>query len=160
MKKIILLVFVLSILTTSQLLAKAGDRNYIWDIGFNINYPLTLSMPILLLSEEEQEHGGKMETGFMLQFEPGFDGAKLQLGYIINPFIYEWPVLWYIKGSLLRTWGEPIDLGPNQTYAGIEAELYYGPFIFNIGYYGHIVGDDSDHSKFLSYGIGMVFRDF
>ena len=149
---VFLLFFIL--MNPSLLFADQVDTIHRWDIGLDVNYPLTLSMPLFLLSEKD-----RMIDGFMLQFEPGINGGKLQAGYSINLCTYEWPTTLSIKATFLRTWGEPLYLEPYQNYLGVETEYYFAPFTFHIGYLQHIAGYDEDNDNFISYGIGFVLRN-
>jgi len=87
----------------------------------------------------------------ILQVEAGEGGGKLQLGY----------GSWYMAGgavklSLLRTWGDPMEIEPNQTYLGAECQLNF--FLLNgaVGVYTEIDGDGEDETLITwSAGIGF-----
>jgi hypothetical protein len=87
----------------------------------------------------------------VLQVEAGEGGGKLQFGY----------GSWYMAGgavklSLLRTWGDPIGIEPNQTYLGAECQLNL--FLLNgaVGLYAEIDGDGEDETLVTwSAGIGF-----
>ena len=59
---------------------------------------------------------------FLIEARPGLDGGALHLGYLpasgsTQGFHFAGVAL---KGTLLRTWGQPSSLPPRQTYAGAE----------------------------------------
>ncbi len=87
---------------------------------------------------------------WILQAEAGEGGGKLQFGY----------GAWYmaggtIKASVLQTWGDPMEVGPEQTYLG--AELQLNLFMINgaVGLYTRVHGDDDETLVTWSAGIGF-----
>ena len=89
---------------------------------------------------------------WIVQLEAGRGGGKLQFGV----------GLWYMVGgmakvSLMRTWGDPMEVEPNQTYAGVELELNLFQLHSDIGLYQRIAGDADDKESLVTWGVGIGF---
>lgn len=88
---------------------------------------------------------------WIFQAEAGRGGGKLQFGVGV---MYWTGVA--AKLSLLRTWGDPMEVETRQTYLGAECQLNF--FLLNgtIGLYRKIHGDDEDDTLVTwSTGIGF-----
>jgi len=91
------------------------------------------------------------EPHLIIQLEAGQGGGKLQVGV----------GAWYMAGgvaklSLLRTWGDPMEIEPSQTYLGAELQLNIFPLNGAVGVYGEIDGDGEDVTLVTwSAGIGF-----
>ena len=88
--------------------------------------------------------------------EPGFGGGKLTIGRRIGN-IHSTP-FWLvgISGSLLQTWGNPLqDVEPGQTYLGIELSGSSYWVIINGGVYRHLIGNDEDSDWIICLGAGV-----
>jgi hypothetical protein len=86
---------------------------------------------------------------WILQIEAGRGGGKLQFG----------AGLWYMvggmaKASLMRTWGDPMEVEPDQTYVGVELELNVFQLHGDVGLYQRIVGD---RETLVTWGVGIGF---
>lgn len=90
-------------------------------------------------------------TLFFLQVEGGEGGGKLQCGY------GAWYMIgWAAKLSILRTWGETLELEPEQTYLGGELQLNCFLLNSSVGFYSELDGDGEDETLVtLSAGIGF-----
>jgi len=89
-------------------------------------------------------------NNYLFGGELGLNGGKAQVGY---GFFY-WISLWG-KVSLMRTWYEPREIKPNQTYLGVEGQLTLMALNFSVGMYQHISGSDTDNNKILTGSVGL-----
>lgn len=62
-----------------------------------------------------------------------------------------------LRGSLMRTWLEPIDVDKNQTYLGLDIMLGYDQLSLQLGSYYRIQGDGGSADEWLT-TIGFGFR--
>lgn len=88
---------------------------------------------------------------FLLHLEAGEGGGKLQFG------VGTWHDGGFnIKSSLLRTWGDPLKIEPDQTYLGIEFQIMLRIFSATAGLYTEIDGDGKDETLF-TWSAGALF---
>ncbi|HEY6553506.1 MAG TPA: hypothetical protein VI669_09130 [Vicinamibacteria bacterium] len=68
--------------------------------------------------------GPGMGRGFLLQVQPGIGGGALNVGFtpVALPGFGTQGVGVAVKARLLRSWGKPWAIEPNQTFAGLEFE--------------------------------------
>ena len=60
-----------------------------------------------------------------------------------------------IKGSILRTWLEPLSVDAGQTFLGLEGEVSLGQLLLNAGGYRRV--SEGNDGWLLSAGIGFIF---
>ncbi|MFH0878702.1 MAG: hypothetical protein V2A34_03225, partial [Lentisphaerota bacterium] len=63
---------------------------------------------------------------------------------------------WGIKGTLLHTWMNPLELPEDQDYLGLELELGYNHLYGSLGGYSRIQGDEGN-SFAASASLGWKF---
>ena len=103
-------------------------------------------------------------AGLLLQVEPGRGGVRLNAGYAAGFFekgllgirVPLLAVAWSAKASVLRTWGDPMGLEPNQTFVGPEFDLTMYYVKLSVGYLWHVAGDGEKKNQF-TWGVGVLF---
>jgi len=80
-----------------------------------------LGIRIGLVRAGEPDYG----KGLLLQLQPGLGGGAVNLGWapVALPAWGSQAVGFVVKARLLRTWGDPWALEPDQTFAGGEVGL-------------------------------------
>lgn len=92
---------------------------------------------------------------WLVQFEPGLGGGKLNIGLGGN---YEYTIGAALKMSILQTWLFPMGgTERNQTYVGGEFEWMFKGVNFSIGLFGHIAGANPTRDMIFSAGLGVGF---
>ena len=90
---------------------------------------------------------------------PGISGGRLGLGYlnIFDPQSNSaFGLLSQARLVLLRTWGNPLALPPNQTFLGGEIRSSLtGLLNLGMGYYTQISGSEGGKDKLLGFHIGI-----
>jgi hypothetical protein len=122
-------------------------------IGVKYTTPQRVSIPLGIVIAA---HDGAL----LLEFEPGWAGGKINLGYgFVLPRSEN---ILFLKGSVLRTWDDPMgDLDSDRTYLGAELEFMgFEAIIMNVGIHTRIGGDDSSKVTIISAGIGIAFWEF
>jgi len=139
-----LLFAVLTTLSLAALPQKSQGEAY---FSLNLSSPLLLSGSAGLYVGGDTELGGKpLRATF--EGEVGIGGGKILAGFdtIGSGFGYG------LKGSLLRTWFEPVGADRNNTYLGMELQGSLAPFIVSLGGYRRIEGDGDGWLGTLSLG--------
>ncbi|MEM0965745.1 MAG: hypothetical protein AAGJ81_06330 [Verrucomicrobiota bacterium] len=105
-------------------------------LGINISSPLVVSGTAGLYLDSGVEVGSQaLRTG--IEGELGIGGGKILIGMdtIGQGLGYG------IKGSLLRTWFEPIGADEDNTYLGLEVQGSIQSLILSLGGYRRVDGD-------------------
>jgi hypothetical protein len=103
--------------------------------------------------------------GLLLQLEPSFEGARLNLGYAVaigetgnlRPFLSKTYLAYGINASLLRTFSNSSLDPPEQTLAGVEGVFTITNVNFSLGLYHHLAGGDPEHRWLLTIALGYGF---
>ena len=94
-------------------------------MGAEFGSPLRLSanLGIRIGATKDGEPGAG--RGFLVQAQPGQGGVALNLGFapVALPAWGTQAIGFAVKARLLRTWGSPLSLEPNQTFAGVELDV-------------------------------------
>jgi hypothetical protein len=96
-----------------------------------------------------------------LTASPGLDGGRVGLGYQFIPCLRrhsELGVIGEARAVLLRTWGNPLVVSPNRTFAGAELRASLSGFLnAGAGWYGRVQGGEGgrDHFWGVHLGVGM-----
>jgi hypothetical protein len=89
-----------------------------WDA--QVSSPLRLSAGLGLVVGKRGEGFAVARNAFLLQVEPGLGGGALHVGWV--PFAGAASGLQFagvaLKGTLLRTWGSPLGVEGDRTFAG------------------------------------------
>lgn len=119
-------------------------------------FGLKASAPLLVSGSGGFYVGGPVDPGVselrpVLEAELGLGGGKILAGMdtIGTGFGYG------IKGSLMRTWFEPVGVDEDNTYLGIELEGSYDRMILALGGYRRIEGDGDGWVASVSIGFRL-----
>jgi hypothetical protein len=96
------------------------------------------------------------DRALLLEMEPGLAGGKVNIGWgFVLPKSEN---ILFLKGSVLRTWDDPLGGVPTDTtYLGGELEFTgFEAIIVNVGAYTR-VDEGSDDRVILSAGVGIAF---
>ncbi|MCB1101503.1 MAG: hypothetical protein KDL10_04025 [Kiritimatiellae bacterium] len=114
---------------------------------------LTLSSPLLLSGTAGYRFGDDLAPGFkpIVEAEAGIGGGQLSVGLdSLGTGLGA-----AIKASMLRTWFEPIDLDPDQTYLGLQLLIGYDQLVAGVGGYRRIEGDDDEWLSMIILGFRL-----
>jgi len=88
------------------------------ELGSPQKVSANVGIRIGLVKEGESDYG----RGLLIQLQPGLGGGAVNLGYapVALPAWGSQAVGFVVKARLLRTWGDPWAIEPDQTFAGAE----------------------------------------
>ena len=90
-------------------------------------------------------------TAIGLFAEGGVAGARMGVGFAnVSPG----PAGFQLRTSIMRTWGEPWSVGPNQTFVGAEVRLTI-LVTLSAGYFLRLNGASPGDARHFSFGIGI-----
>jgi len=91
------------------------------EVGSPQKLSANLGLRIGLVGEGEADYG----KGLLIQVQPGLGGGALNVGFapVALPAWGSQAVGFVVKARLLRTWGDPWAIEPDQTFAGGEVGL-------------------------------------
>jgi hypothetical protein len=94
-------------------------------LSAELGSPLKLSANLGIrigLTKDGQAGTGQ---GILLQAQPGLGGVAVNVGWtpVALPAWGAQAVGFAVKARLLRSWGSPMAVEPNQTFAGLELEV-------------------------------------
>jgi hypothetical protein len=116
--------------------------------GVRLGFPQKLSAHVgVALVQERTEYG---YTGWALTVEPGLGGGLVGIGPTGSGGI---GMTGRMQAALLRTWGDPWLVGPDQTYVGADARFTIGYIGFAIGGYLRVPEEGADPGILLSAGL-------
>jgi hypothetical protein len=122
-------------------------------IGVKYTTPQEVSLPLGIVLAAGN-------SAILLEAEPGLHGGKINLGWgFVLPNAED---ILFLKGSVLRTWDNPMDdVEPNTTYLGVELEFMgCDAIILNAGVRTRVGGNDNGEDTIISAGIGIAFWEF
>tara|TARA_R100000027_G_scaffold67699_1_gene67932 strand:- start:12089 stop:12532 length:444 start_codon:yes stop_codon:yes gene_type:complete len=119
-------------------------------------FAINVSSPLLVSGSAGVYLGNEIELANMplrpvLEGEAGIGGGKLLIGF---DSIGEGLGVG-LKGSLLRTWFEPIGADKNTTYMGMELQGGISSIVLSLGGYRRIDGDGDGWLGTISLGIRL-----
>ena len=129
-----------------------AEKSFSLGAGVSIGPPERFSARLIAIRGAEDETPHAAGPGLMLIAEPGVSAGRLGLGYgvltVSGPF--------YGQISLMRTWGNPLDTGPDLTYVGIELHV----LAFRVSVFNDLSGSQDD-GRLVTAGISFsyIFRD-
>lgn len=88
-----------------------------------------------------------------VQVEAGIGGGRVAVG--LDKAGSAHFVGYAIKGAILQTWLESIDVDEDQTFLGLETELSIQRLLLSVGGYRRV--SDGDDDWLVSAGIGFLF---
>ena len=88
--------------------------------------------------------------GVVTQINAGRGGGELSIGAGWEGFCAA-----IAKASILRTWGDPIDTEPDQTYIGVGLDFRMALIYVTGSVYTHLSGSDDYHQNIWSVGFGV-----
>jgi len=118
--------------------------------GVNLSSPLLVSGNFgFYLSQEAQMDNIALRP--VLEAEAGIGGGKLMIGFdsIGDGFGLG------LKGSVLRTWFEPIGADRNTTYFGVEIQGSLQSVVLSLGGYRRVEGDGDGWLGTISLGLRL-----
>ncbi|UCF64009.1 MAG: hypothetical protein JSW33_15820 [bacterium] len=90
---------------------------------------------------------------------PGLSGGRLGIGYlgIYSPAsLREFALFSELRGILLRTWGNPLSVNPNETFWGAELKICISWLLnASVGYYLPIKNSTKNTDSFLGFHVGI-----
>ena len=95
--------------------------------------------------------------GLLVQVQPGLGGVAFNLGYtpVALPAWGSQAVGFAVKARLLRSWGSPMAIEPNQTFAGAEVGVAWIVKV-SFGYLHRVESGPGKASVFTwSVGVGL-----
>lgn len=119
-------------------------------VGINLSTPLLVSGTAGIYLSNEIEVGS-LALRPVLEGEAGIGGGKIMLGV---DSIGEGLGLG-LKGSVLRTWFEPIGADKNNTYMGVEIQGSLSSFVLSLGGYRRVHGDGDGWLGTISLGVRL-----
>ena len=94
--------------------------------------------------------------GASVTLSPGTGGGRFGVGYQGVWRIGKVPILPEARLVLLRTWGNPLQTGPNRTFAGAEVRCsLVGVANAGAGWYRRISGLDGRGESFWGFHVGL-----
>ncbi len=118
--------------------------------GLNISSPLLVSANAGLYLGNELELGS-LALRPVLEGEAGIGGGKLMIGF---DSIGDGLGLG-LKGSVLRTWFEPIGADRDNTYFGLELQGSLQSVVLSVGGYRRVEGDGDGWLATISLGLRL-----
>jgi hypothetical protein len=113
---------VLSALPASP--CSAADAVPFWDLRFGSPEKLSAGLGVLI-GDARGEGFDMGSRSLLVELRPGLDGGSLAMG--LAPFHAGSGGFTFagvaLRARLLRTWGSPVGLPPDQTYAGAELSV-------------------------------------
>lgn len=127
--------------------------------GIHVGTPQKASIAAgVVLGEDWQSNGHDHSRNVALFAEPGLGAGRASLAFVDHGF-GSFGSGYGIAATVLRTWKQPWQLEPNQTYVGAEAIVW--PIVFvgpRIGLLHRIAGPLSPRSPWfvtLDFGFGL-----
>jgi hypothetical protein len=108
-------------------------------------------------SEYARDHARWINT-VALTASPGLGGGRVGLGYWFVPRAKAGSDLglFEVRAVLLRTWGHPLVVGPDRTFAGGELRGSLVGFLnAGAGWYGRFQGAEGGRDQFWGFHIGV-----
>ncbi len=133
-------------------------------IGLRVGYPQIAGIAVgAIIDDDVDGHGSTDGWAPMMEFEAALGGGKASLGVgrVDGGFGFpHWIVgaLWApeLKATVLRTWGDPLGLEPDQTFIGPEIGLsWYGIATVGLGALFRVQGDAPDEEWTISASLGI-----
>jgi hypothetical protein len=126
--------------------------------GVRYSHPQKASVSFTLMRATETDT--MMVAGWFVQAEPGLGGGKASVGFgALSPSDRAWvpPIFGAgLKASLMRTWGSPDGVLPDQTLLGPELDFTL-PFLKLTAGYLWRVGGDGEGAGHFTWGVGVGF---
>ena len=113
--------------------------------GVKAGWPQKLSAYVGIgIAEKRFERG---YTGWALTVEPGLGGGMVGIGHTTTGGI---GMTARAQLAVLRTWGDPWMVGPDQTYAGVDVRTMIGFFGIAVGGFVRIPEGENDVGVLLA----------
>jgi hypothetical protein len=113
--------------------------------GLRLGWPQKLSAYVGIgIPEKRFEHG---YTGWSVTVEPGLGGGLVGIGHTTTGGI---GMTWRGQFAVMRTWGDPWMVGPDQTYAGGDVRMMIAWFGFSVGGFVRIPDADNEVGALLT----------
>lgn len=119
-------------------------------VGVNISAPLVLSGNAGVYLSDPVDLGG-VALRPVIEGEAGIGGGKILIGF---DSIGDGLGLG-LKGSLLRTWFEPVGADKDNTYFGLELQGSLSSVVLSLGGYRRIEGDGDGWLGTISLGLRL-----
>ena len=118
--------------------------------GVRVGWPQKLSGYVGVgIAEKRFEHG---YTGWALTVEPGLGGGSVGIGHTTSGGL---GMTARRQLAVLRTWGDPWLVGPDQTYVGLDVRILIAYVGLSVGGYVRVPEPDVDPGALLA--LGFVF---
>ena len=108
---------------------------------------------------EKDRDGKPWLNNLIITLSPGISGGRFAIGYqaIVSPFsMPHMSILSEVRVALLRTWGNPLSISSDRTFAGVEIRSSFEGFInLGIGYFFQISDSNGSEEQFLGFHIGL-----
>jgi hypothetical protein len=115
--------------------------------GVRIGWPQKLSGYVGVgIAEKRFEDG---YTGWALTVEPGLGGGSIGVGHTTTGGL---GMTARRQLAVLRTWGDPWLVGPDQTYVGLDVRILIAYVGFSVGGYVRVPEPDVDPGALLALG--------
>jgi hypothetical protein len=125
-------------------------------LGIHVGTPQKVSAAVgVVLGEDWQENGHDHSRNVALFAEPGLGAGRASLAYVDHGY-GNFGSGFGVAATVLRTWRQPWQLDPNQTYVGGEVILW--PIVFvgpRIGLLRRVAGPDTGKRWFISLDFGF-----
>jgi hypothetical protein len=128
-------------------------------LGLRVGTPQKASVALgVVLGEDWQQNGKERSRNVALFAEPGLGAGRASLAFVDHGY-GSFGSGYGIAATVLRTWKQPWQLGPDQTYVGGEAILW--PILFvgpRVGILHRINGPDVASRRWfmtIDFGFGL-----
>ena len=113
--------------------------------GVRLGWPQKVSAYVGIgIPQKRFEHG---YTGWAVTVEPGLGGGLVGVGHTTTGGI---GMTWRGQAAVLRTWGDPWLVGPDQTYVGGDVRMMIAWFGFSVGGFVRVPEGENDPGALLT----------